>query len=179
MKRGFTLIETLFICALFGIVIAAIYSFLSKTMIDLKEGKKNIEAERIVREVLNGRLSGKKTCPGIIPELRPLYLIVGTGTDWITFVNSDTNEDGQVTVADENISYSIMTTQGKARLIRADDEGAIIITDKLLYNPPMYGFKLTYYDRSIEVAVMIDTNGDKKIDAQGTSRIRPRNLPFP
>lgn len=177
MKKGFTLIETLFVCAIFGIVIVAIYSFLSKTMIDLKKGEKNIQAEKIVREILNGRLSGKKTCPGIIPELRSLYHIIGTGTNWITFVNSDTNGDNQVTVADENISYSVVTAQGKAKLIRADDEGAVIITDKLLYNPPRYGFELTYYDRSIEVTVMIDTNGDKKIDAQGTSRIRPRNLP--
>lgn len=191
MKKGFTLIETLVVCAIFGIVILTISSFLSKEMVALKKGEKNVTAERIVREILNGRLTGKKACPGIIPEFRLIYLIVGTGTDWITFVNSDTNGDRQVTQADENITYSIMTTEAKAWLFRADDEGSRLITDKLLYNPPEYGFKLRYYDtkgsetgtlaliRKIEVKVMIDTDMDKKVDAELTSVIRPRNLPFP
>jgi hypothetical protein len=57
-----------------------------------------------------------------------------------------------------------------------------------LCNPPEHGFKLTYYDangnergsitliRSIEVKVMIDIDGDKTVDAEGRSRVRPRNI---
>jgi len=43
--------------------------------VPLKRGTKNIKVETIAREILNGRLTGKKACPGIVPELRHLYLM--------------------------------------------------------------------------------------------------------
>lgn len=188
MKKGFTLIETLFVCAIFGIIIVAIYFFISKELISLKKGGKNVEAQRIAREVLQGRLSGKMACPGIIPEFKILYLIRDAGTYNITFVNNDTNGNNEVTADDENITYILNTTEGKTKLIRADDSGSVVITDKLLFDPPVYGFELSYYDavgskttnialiKTIEVKVQVDTDGDKNVDAELIGCIQPRNL---